>query len=190
LSKRIARSWKQRWTLVCTALGVGVTVLLGGLVGCASKPGAPAKPTPETPGSPVPAGSESAAERPGKSAPRTAAPIKLGPPERPRDWQHARLQAAQRMVAAHPDGSYLGQPPDVLLAIPVLSVELNGDGSVRRISVMRYPGQARDTVELAMAAIRKAAPYGDVSKLPKPWKFNETFLFDQDRRFKPMSLDR
>ena len=67
---------------------------------------------------------------------------------------------------------------------------LNADGSIRRIEVMRYPGQARDTVQLAIQAIRNAAPFGDVSKLPKPWRFNETFLFNDARKFKPMTLDR
>ena len=78
----------------------------------------------------------------------------------------------------------------MLLAIPVMTVELNADGSVRHISVMRHPSQAKDTVQLAIQAIQRAAPYGDVSKLPKPWKFNETFLFKEDRKFKPMTLDR
>ncbi|KAI1696427.1 hypothetical protein Ddc_20438 [Ditylenchus destructor] len=32
-------------------------------------------------------------------------------------------------------------------------------------------------------------PYGDLSRLPKPWKFAEVFLFDDDRRFKPRTLD-
>ena len=55
---------------------------------------------------------------------------------------------------------------------------------------MRKPSQALDTVELAKQAIRRAAPFGDVSKLPKPWKFNETFLFNEQRKFKPMTLDQ
>ena len=42
------------------------------------------------------------------------------------------------------------------LAIPVLEIELNGDGSVRRIQVLRRPGQAADTVQLAMAAVQRA----------------------------------
>jgi hypothetical protein len=29
-----------------------------------------------------------------------------------------------------------------------------------------------------------------VSRLPKPWKYIETFLFDDERRFKPVTLDR
>jgi hypothetical protein len=37
--------------------------------------------------------------------------------------------------------------------------------------------------------VRRAAPYGDVSRVPKPWKFVETFLFDEHRKFKPRTLD-
>jgi hypothetical protein len=116
--------------------------------------------------------------------------IKLPAPESPRSWADARQQAARRLVAANPDGTYTSKPPDILMAIPVLTVELNGDGSVRQISVMRYPSQARETVEMAMAAVKRAAPFGDVSRLPKPWKFNETFLFNEDYKFKPMTLDQ
>jgi hypothetical protein len=79
--------------------------------------------------------------------------------------------------------------PDVLLAIPVLEVELNADGSIRRIDVLRKPGQAPDTLQLAIDAMRRAAPFGDVSRLPRPWKFSETFLFNDDRKFKPRTLD-
>jgi hypothetical protein len=117
-------------------------------------------------------------------------PVKLGRPASPRDWTQARRQAAERLVAANPHLVYGDRTPDVLLAIPVMSIELNADGSVRKIEVMRYPKQARDTVQLAMQSIHNAAPYGDVSRLPKPWRFNETFLFNDHRKFKPMTLDQ
>ncbi len=71
----------------------------------------------------------------------------------------------------------------------MLEIELNGDGSVRRIEVLRQPRQAKDTMQIAADAVRRAAPFGDVSHLPRPWKFVETFLFDDDRRFKPRTLD-
>lgn len=116
--------------------------------------------------------------------------IRLPAPEAPRNWADARQQAAKRLVAANPDITYMGKPPDILLAIPVMSIELNADGSIRNISVLRYPSQARETVDTAIAALRRAAPFGDVSRLPKPWKFNETFLFRDDRKFKPMTLDQ
>jgi hypothetical protein len=125
---------------------------------------------------------------PAAAQPTTPA-VSLPAPTAARNWAEFHKQAGQRLVAANPQMTYLGTPPDVLLAIPVLTVELNANGSIRRIDVMRYPGQAPDTTDLAIAAVRRAAPFGDVSRLPKPWKFNETFLFNDERKFKPRSLD-
>lgn len=115
--------------------------------------------------------------------------VALAPPKPVRTLEALRRQAAERLVAANPRQTYMGRVPDILLAIPVLEVELNSDGSVRRIEVVRYPRQARDTTQLAMDAVHRAAPFGDVSRMPKPWKFTETFLFDDARHFKPRSLD-
>lgn len=99
------------------------------------------------------------------------------------------MQAARRIMEVNSGRVYHGQTPEVLLAIPVIEVELNGDGSVRHMQVLRYPKQAQDTVPIAMDAIRKGAPYGNVSRMPKPWKFTQTFLFDDDRKFKLRALD-
>ena len=106
-----------------------------------------------------------------------------------RNWDEFRLHAGRRLVDTNPDRTYTGAVPQPLLAIPVLEVELNADGSVRRITVQRQPSQARDTVQLAIEAVQRAAPFGDVSHLPRPWKFTEVFLFRDDRRFKPRALD-
>ena len=106
-----------------------------------------------------------------------------------RNWDEYRVTAAKRIVAANQQSTYMGDPPEPLLAIPVLEIELHADGSVQQIKVLRVPSQATDTVQLAIAAVRRAAPFGDVSRLPKPWKFSEVFLFDDDRRFKPRSLE-
>ena len=121
-------------------------------------------------------------------APTAAAP-KLAPPGPVRSWAELRRQAALRMVAANPDGTSLGEVPDTLLAIPVLEIELHADGSIRRIDVLRKPREALDTLQLATDAVRRAAPFGDVSRLPKPWHFTETFLFNNARQFKPRTLD-
>ncbi|MCW7541599.1 hypothetical protein OOT46_27720 [Aquabacterium sp. A7-Y] len=104
-------------------------------------------------------------------------------------WDQYRVRAGQRIAQANQGSVYLDTPPDILLAIPVLEVELNADGSIRRIQVLRHPRQARDTTQLAIDAVRRAAPFGDVSRLPKPWRFPETFLFRDDRKFKPRSID-
>ncbi|WP_282825561.1 hypothetical protein [Pelomonas sp. V22] len=92
-------------------------------------------------------------------------------------------------MAANPERVYAGVVPAILLAIPVLEVELHADGSIRKIDVLRRPGQAPETLQMAIDALHRAAPFGDVSRLPKPWKFSETFLFNDERRFKPRTLD-
>lgn len=112
-----------------------------------------------------------------------------GAPAAARNWDEFRLAAARRIVAANPGRVYQSKAPEVLLAIPVIEIELNGDGSIRRLSVTRQPRQAKDTVPLALEAIRRAAPFGSVAHLPKPWSFTEVFLFDDERRFKPRSLE-
>lgn len=164
-------------------------LLACGVVGCNSpvptSPGAGQVPqTPQARPQP-PAGT------PGRQTPAAPAPTPLAAPSgKPaRDWDTYRAQAARRIVAANPAGTYMGEVPEPLLAIPVLEVELNGDGSVRRIVVKRQPRQAQDTVQLAIAAVHRAAPFASVAHLPRPWQFVEVFLFDDDRRFKPRSLD-
>lgn len=116
--------------------------------------------------------------------------VVLPAPGAVRTMSDVRLLAARRIVAANPGGTYMGTVPDVLLAIPVLEVELNADGSIRRIDVLRKPGQAPETLQMAIDAVRRAAPFGDVSRVPKPWRFAETFLFNDNRQFKPRTLDQ
>jgi pyruvate/2-oxoglutarate dehydrogenase complex dihydrolipoamide acyltransferase (E2) component len=140
--------------------------------------------------SPAPAPAPAAASPAPAPAAAPAAPAGTLPsPSASRNWNEFKLQAARRMVAANPSATYTGKPQDVLLAIPVLEVELNGDGSIRRIDVLRRPGQAPETTQIAVDAVRRAGPFGDVSRLPRPWKFTEAFLFNDDRRFKPRTLD-
>lgn len=180
------------------------------LSGCARPPApTPAPATPTTPRAEQPAtatpaagGSTKPAAGPGATPPVAPPPVaergpippnpryvKLAPPPAPRSEAALRVQLAQRLVAAHPDSSYTTPPPERLLAIPVLEIDLNADGSVRDIKVLRRPSTGSQATVLAIAAVRRAAPYGDVSRLPKPWRVVETFLFDDDLRFKPRTLD-
>lgn len=148
--------------------------------GCGSSP--PHVPPSQRAPAPAPAPTARATPVPAPSA-------RPAPVRRARDWDDYRLLAAHRIVAASPGGSHTGEVIEPLLAIPVLEIELNGDGSVRRVIVLRPPRQAKDTVQLAIDAVHRAAPFGDVRHLPRPWKFTEVFLFNDDRRFKPRSLD-
>jgi hypothetical protein len=123
------------------------------------------------------------------SVPRPSTTAPAVSPSSARNWEEYRVLAARRIVAANPQISHTGAVQQPALAIPVLEVELNSDGSVRAISVMREPSEAKDTTRIAIDAVRRAGPFGDVSRLPKPWRFSEAFLFNDDRRFKPRSLD-
>jgi hypothetical protein len=175
-----------------SAARVVIAGLVLGLSACGSAPpGRTAEPSIANPVTSAPGRSAQGSATPSTpvAAARTDSAGRLPAPGPVRNWDDVRVQAAKRLVAAHPNGTYLSKPPDVLLAIPVIETELNADGSIKRIQVLRHPGQAKDTTQIAIDAIKRAAPYGDISRLPKPWKFVEVFLFNDDRKFKPRTLD-
>ena len=178
------RARRVTWALWTGLAGLSV------LAGCSTStapsapPAAPAATTPPLARAPASSGA------PAAPAPTVSPGATLPPPGAVRNWNEVRLQAAKRLVAANPQMTYLGVPPEPLLAIPVLEIELHADGSIRRVDVMRKPSQALDTIKLATDAVYRAAPFGDVSRLPKPWRFTETFLFSDDRKFKPRTLDQ
>ena len=193
---RKAPAWPWPWWR-----GAGILLWLA-LAGCAppmQPVPAPAQPPLQTqtqpqtqpPAAPAtPAATPVPPATPAASASRAPRYVKLPPPPVSRSWDELKLNAARRLVAAHPDTSYMGEPPEPLLGIPVLEIELNADGSVRGIRVVREPREAKETIQMAIDAVRRAAPFGDVSRLPRPWRFVEVFLFDDEHRFKPATLDR
>lgn len=157
------------------SIGLVATAMLAG---CVSPRPSPAPPAPApTAGSP----------------PRPATPLPAAPPPvsqaQARNWNEYRTLAARRLVQANPGMTYMGTPPEPLLAIPILEIDLYVDGSIQKISVQRQPRQALDTVQLAIDAVRRAAPFPPVGNLPRPWRYTEVFLFDDNRRFKPRTLD-
>lgn len=158
------------------------------LAGCSA---APRPPAPAPAPAPVPARVAPAVPMAPGPSPQTAAPR---PPDLPspkpvRTHVELRRQAAERLVMANPERSYMTPAPSHLLTLIVLDVELKADGSVRKINVVRPPRFGPETLQMAMDAVHRAAPFGDVRRLPQPWTFTETFLFDEHRRFKPRSLD-
>lgn len=150
----------------------GYASVLTLLAGCIGAPAPTVKPTPVT--GTMPPAKEPAVEPP------TAA--------KARNWDEYRLTAARRILQANTAESFSGPLPQRLQSIPVLQVQLNRDGSVRRIEVLRTPKFVPHTVKLAMAAVHQAAPFGSVAHLPQPWQFNETFLYNDDLKFQLRSL--
>jgi hypothetical protein len=104
------------------------------------------------------------------------------------DFMSYRIAAAKKIVQANRDHTFVGDLPESLASIPVLEVSLNADGSVRAIHVLRTPHFYPETIEMATQAVRRAAPFGAVDHLPKPWVFNETFLYNDALKFQLHSL--
>jgi hypothetical protein len=105
-----------------------------------------------------------------------------------RTWGEYKLRAAQRIHDTSGGETFSGPLPDPLQSIPVLQVQLNRDGSVRNIVVLRTPGQSPETAQMAMRAVRRAAPFEPVGHLPRPWQFNETFLYNASMKFQLRTL--
>ena len=123
-------------------------------------------------------------------APRVAPAPAPAPYMRPaRTVDEYKHQMGVRLIAANPNITYTKRAPDILMGIPILEVEVNADGSIRHINVIRTPAEAPETVQVAVEALKRAAPFGDASQVPRPWKFLQVFLFDYDGHFKPKVLD-
>ena len=160
------------------------------LAACSAAPKAPA---PATAPRPAPVAATAAAEP--AAAPvdarsaTLAKPKGMPAPKAVRTQAELRRQAAERLVMANPERSYMTPAPSHLLTVVVLEVSVRADGSVRKIEVVRPPKFGPETLQMAIDAVHRAAPFGDVRRMPEPWTFTESFLFDEFRRFKPRSLD-
>ena len=121
-----------------------------------------------------------------------AIPSAAVPPRVPsgpaRNWDDYKLRVAQRIVATSAGETFAGPLPDPLQSIPVVQVKLRRDGSVDDIVVLRTPRQSPQTLQMAMRAIRRAAPFEPVGHLPRPWQFSETFLYNEDLKFQLRTL--
>jgi hypothetical protein len=139
--------------------------------------------------SPMPPDANYPSRPPVTAIPAPAPVVPRGRPAQSAD--EYKMQIASRLVALNPSITYTTPAENPLLAIPILEIEVNADGSVRNIVVTRRPTDedAQDTIQIAIDAVRRSAPFGDARHVPHPWKFTEVFLFDHERRFKPRVLD-
>lgn len=104
------------------------------------------------------------------------------------DWTAYKFRAARLITEANAGATYDTKVPDPVYAIPVIEVELNADGSVRNVTVMRTPTTDPAMAPAAVAAVRRVANFGPVANLPQPWRFSEVFLYNEDKRFQLRTL--
>lgn len=94
-----------------------------------------------------------------------------------------RRRAARLIMEANAGTVAAGKLQDPLRGIPVVSLQLNADGSIRSLDFLRQSQVAPETNNLAIQAIRRVANFGPLHNLPGPWQFNETFLYNDALKF-------
>jgi hypothetical protein len=94
-----------------------------------------------------------------------------------------RRRAAQLIMAANPGDTFSGPVPEPLYGIVVVTMAFNADGSLRSTNFMRRSSVGPDANNLAIQAIRRVPNFGPVGNLPGPWEFNETFFYNDARKF-------
>ncbi len=162
---------------------LGFAGLLAVLAGCTSQPMPSDSPRPAAP---VPAPAAAVIQPPTPAtAPAAQPPVAQAPA---RNWEEYKVRAARRIMQTSSGETFSGPIPERLQSIPVVQVELNRDGSVRNVTVLRVPKFSPQTLQMATAAIRRAGPFEPVGHLPRPWQYAETFLYNDDLKFQIRSL--
>ncbi len=92
------------------------------------------------------------------------------------------------IMASNQTGSFAGPLPDPLYGIAIISVQLNADGSIKLADMMRSSKVAPEVNQMALDAARRVGNFGSVANLPQPWSFNETFFYNDNRKFQLVTL--
>jgi len=118
-------------------------------------------------------------------APVISAPTPVAKPSLPlaANWTEYRRRAAQLILAANPGASFEGPQPAQWYGIATVTISFNADGSVRNVDLMRRSSISPEVNAMAVEAVRRVTQFGPVGNLPQPWQFNETFLYNTDKRF-------
>ena len=147
--------------------GLSIAVLAW-LAGCSSPP--PAAPPP----APV---ARAPAPTPPAAAPQPGRRVSLATTEKA-----YRQDGARAIYAAYPDSIYKGKLPPLLHAIAVVETEIDSNGNVRDVRMIRAPSHAPDVTARVRDLIRKASPLPAPTRLGTV-KYTETWLVDKSGKF-------
>src|SRR5262249_49706190 len=98
-----------------------------------------------------------------------------------------RVDAARHIYAAYPEKIYKGKLPPLVHGIVVVEMDLDANGQLKSINLMRVPSHAPEVTEAVKDMIRKAAPMPAPSRLGGT-KITEIWLVDKSGRFQLDSL--
>ncbi len=100
-----------------------------------------------------------------------------------RSMTEYRRRAAQLIMAANPGGTFAGAVPDPLYGIVVVTIAFNADGSLKSTNFMRRSSVGPEVNTMAIDAVRRVGNFGAIGNLPGPWEYNETFFYNDARKF-------
>lgn len=93
-----------------------------------------------------------------------------------------RQDGARAIYAAYPDSIYKGKLPPLLYAVAVVETELDANGNVRDVRMVRAPSHAPEVTAKIRDMIRKASPLPAPARMG-PTKYTDVWLFDKSGKF-------
>lgn len=155
----------------CIDPRVGLTLAaIAWLAGCTSPPPPPAAPAP----APV-------ARAPAPPAAAPAAPANRRVSQATSEKAY-RQDAARVIYAAYADRIYKGKLPPLLYAIAVVETEVDANGNVRDVRMLRAPSHAPEVTARVRDMIRKAGPLPAPARLGTV-RYVDTWLVDKSGKF-------
>jgi hypothetical protein len=98
-----------------------------------------------------------------------------------------KVDAARHLYSAYPQRIYKGVLPPFIYSVMVVQTEIDDEGQVRDIAVLRTPA-ADEVAPWVIAMVRRAGPYPAPSKLPGGARWVEIFLVDRGGKFQVDTL--
>ena len=118
-------------------------------------------------------------------APQLKTPPQASPAQIETDY---RIDAARHVYAAYPSRIYRGVLPPLLYGIMMVETELDAEGQVVAVHVVRKPA-ADEVAPWVLAMLRRAAPYPAPAAMPGGTvRFTETWFVDRSGLFQLFSL--
>ena len=93
-----------------------------------------------------------------------------------------RQDGARAIYAAYPDSIYKGKLPPLLYAVAVVETELDANGNVRDVRMVRAPSHAPEVTAKIRDLIRKASPLPAPARMGAT-KYTDVWLFDKSGKF-------
>jgi periplasmic protein TonB len=101
-----------------------------------------------------------------------------------------KREVARAIYRSSPEHLFEGAPPPLLRAVVVLSLRIDREGKLSRVSVLRSNGY-RELEAIALSSVHRASPLPMPNRLVEHngnAEFVETWLFRDDGRFQIRSL--